>query len=271
MATARMAPVTEAPCEAFFFDVETMNPSPEVMAQIEKQWLAEWEPPKNYKDPAAIEAKRLEELDKFRERAALHDAAPVAMVGLMFEQETFLLHSLKSERAKWFGKNGAKNRVSIEGFAGERELMEMVCKLIARKTELPQRDSRGKTIHEGTRGVGHNVYGFDLGKIRLAIVRNGLPLPEFFRVLHVEDEDRQQFVDTMRMYCRYFAKSGQMFITQDAMLENLGITPQLKGVATGADVPKLLAAGKLTAVAAKLLADLVGVREAFVRMTGRAR
>jgi hypothetical protein len=256
MATARVAAVEQA-VDAFFFDVETMNPEPKVMEQIEKEFLAEWEPPKGWKDEAKIAEKRAEDLEKFHERAALHDAAPVAMVGLMFDGETFLLHSLKNERAKWFGKNGAANRVSIEGFAGEKQLMEMVCRLIAKKTD------------EKTRGVGHNIFGFDLGKIRLAIVRNGLPLPECFRVLHLEDEDRQQFLDTMRMYTRYFGKAGQLFITQDAMLENLGITPQLKGVATGADVPKLLEAGKITAVATKLWADLVGVRAAFNRMTSR--
>lgn len=254
-----VAHTAEAPCEAFFFDVETMNPEPKVMERIEREFLEEWEPPSNYKDPAAIERLRVEKLQAFREKAALHDAAPVAMVGLMFEEQTFLLHSLKDQEAEWFGRNGKRNHVSIEGFAGERKLMERVCVLIGKKTT------------QETRGVGHNVYGFDLGKLRLAIVRNGLALPEFFRVLHVEDEERQQFVDTMKLYCRYFAKAGQMFITQEAMLESLGIEPQLKGIATGADVPKLLAAGKLTAVAAKLLADLVGVREAFVRMTGRKR
>ncbi len=250
------AAIPEAPCEAFFFDVETMDASEEA---VDRDFAENYETPKSYKDQEAIERHKADARVKWTEKAALLDAAPVAMVGLMFERKTFLLHGLKNERGKWFGRNGERNQVWIEGFAGEKLLMEMVCKVITRFTGAE------------TRGVGHNIFGFDLGKLRLAIVRNGLALPEFFRVLTLEDEERQQFVDTMKLYTRYFAKSGQMFIKLEAMAENLGIDVPLKGIATGEDVPKLLAAGKITAVAAKNLSDLVVVREAFLRMTGRTR
>jgi hypothetical protein len=53
------------------------------------------------------------------------------------------------------------------------------------------------------------------------------------------------------------------------MLLRLGIESLLNGVATGADVPGLLARGKINEVATKLLADLVGVRDAFLKMAGR--
>ena len=244
----------EAACEAFFFDVETMDANEEA---VDRDFAENYETPKNYKDPEAIERHRADARVKWTEKAALLDAAPVAMVGIMFEEETFLLHGLKAEKAKWFGKNGAKNRVSIEGFASEKELMQMVCRLLTKK------------VGQETRGVTHNGFGFDLGKVRLAIVRNGLPLPEIFRVLHLDDEERQPWADTMRMYCRYFARAGQLFIKQETMLENLGIEPLLKNVATGADVPVLLKNGKINEVAAKLLADLVGLRSAFTKMTGR--
>lgn len=249
----------EAPCEAFFFDVETMDPPAAVMERLEKAFCEDWEPPKNYRDEEKIGALRLADLDKWRERAALLDAAPVAMVGLMFEDDTYILHGLKREKLRPFGRNGRENRRYLEGFKGEGELMEAV-RIVLEKRVGPE-----------TRGVGHNCYGFDLGKLRLAMVRNGLTLPEAFRVLHLEDEDRQPFVDTMKLYCRYFGRSGQLFITQDAMLENLGLRSLLKGVATGAEVPALLKAGQINAVATKLLADLVGLREAFVKMTGRAK
>lgn len=262
MATLKAAPFDSAaaiapapPCEFFVFDVETMNPPAAQMEKLEADFLAEWEPGQ-LKDPEKIVAKKIADMEKFRSKAALLDAAPVAMVGLMFDEETYLLHGLKTAKAKWFGRR--ENRVAIEGFKNEAALMRAVSNLLGKKTSAE------------SMGVGHNIYGFDLPKMRLATVRNGIDLPEALRVKLVEDDDRQRMLDTMKHFCRYFARNGELFIKQETMLERLGLDPMLKGVATGADVPGLLAAGKITEVATKLLADLVGVRQAFLRMTGRA-
>jgi hypothetical protein len=100
-------------------------------------------------------------------------------------------------------------------------------------------------------------------------VRNGLKLPEALRVVLNEDEDRRRFLDTMQHFCKYFGRNGEIMISQDKMLLRLGIESLLNGVATGADVPGLLASGKINEVATKLLADLVGVHDAFLKMTGR--
>ena len=254
MATARALPA-ESLHPFFVFDVETMNPPAEVVATLEAEFLAGWEPGGNLKDPEKIEVKRQADLVKFRDRLALHDAAPVAMVGLMFDGETFLLHGVGRKKAKWFG--GKKNHVTLEGFAGEKSLMEAVCTVLNEKTS------------PGWIGVGHNCYGFDLPRLRLACVRNGLTLPEALRVVVDDQEERRRFIDTMAHFCRYFGRNGEIMISQEKMLDRLGIRNLLKGVATGADVPGLLAAGELDAVATKLLADLVGVRDAYVRMLGR--
>jgi len=239
----------------FCLDVETMAPPADVMTRLEKEFLAEWEPGGNLKDPEKIEAKRQADLEKFREKAALLDEAPIAMVGVMLEAETFLLHGVKTAKAKWFGRR--ENNVLIEGFAGEKALMEAVI------TVLDEKVTRDAV------GVGHNCYRFDLPKIRLACIRNRLKLPESLRVLLVDGEDRQKFTDTMHVFCRYFARNGEIFVSQDVMLGRLGIESLLRGVADGSDVPGLLAAGKINEVATKLLADLVGVRDAFLKMTGR--
>lgn len=254
MATAKPLPA-ESPLPFWIMDVETANPPADVMARLEEEFLLEWEPGGNLKDPEKIEAKRLSDVQKFRERAALLDAAPVAMVGLMFEEQTFLLHGLKKAKAKWFGNRG--NNVTLEGFAGERSLMEAVCLVLTEKTS------------PGWMGVGHNAFGFDLPRIRLACVRNGLRLPEALRVLVDEHEDRRRFLDTMHHFCKYFGRNGEIMISQEKMLGRLGIESLLKGVATGADVPALLEGGKIHEVATKLLADLVGTRDAFLKMTGR--
>jgi hypothetical protein len=254
MATAKVLPV-ESPCPFYVMDVETTNPAADVMARLEEEFLAEWEPAGNLKDPEKIEAKRHADIEKFRERAALLDAAPVVMVGLMFEDATFLLHGLKTARATWFGNR--KNNVTLEGFHGEKALMEAVSLVLNEKTS------------PGWMGVGHNCYGFDLRRIRLACVRNGLKLPEALRVVLNEEEDRRRFLDTMQHFCKYFGRNGEIMISQDKMLVRLGIESLLNGVATGADVPGLLASGKINEVATKLLADLVGVRDAFLKMTGR--
>lgn len=260
MATAKVSPA-ESACPYYVLDVETANPPADVMTQLEQEFVAEWEPPGNLKDAEKIEARRLADLQKFRERAALLDAAPVAFVGLMFaassfeEEQTFLLHGLKKAKAKWFGNR--VNNVTLEGFAGERSLMEATSLVLTQKTS------------PGWMGVGHNCFGFDLPRIRLACVRNGLKLPEALRVLVDDHEDRRRFLDTMQHFCKYFGRSGEIMVSQEKMLGRLGIESLLKGVATGADVPALLEAGKIHEVATKLLADLVGVRDAFLKMTAR--
>jgi hypothetical protein len=249
----------EPVAEFFVFDVETMNPPAEQMKRLEADFLEDWEPGGNLKDPEKIEAARAAALLKFRDKAALLDAAPVSMVGLMFAERVFLLHGLKREKPKWFGKR--ERNVSIEGFPNERTLIEAVYAVLEQHTT------------EKMQGVGHNIFGFDLSKLRLAGVRNGLTLPDVLRVVMDEDEDRRRFVDTMTLFTKYFSKRGELYITQDRMLERLGIESLLKGVATGADVPKLLAQTppKINEVAAKLLADLLGVRDSFLRMTARTR
>lgn len=254
MATAKALPV-ESPRPFFVLDVETMNPPAHEMTRLEQEFLADWEPGGNLKDPEKIEAKRQADLNKFRERAALLDAAPLAMCGLMFEGQTFLLHGLKTAKAKWLGSR--KNGVTLEGFAGEKALMEAVITVLNEKTEA---DSIG---------VGHNLFGFDLRRLRLACVRNGLMLPDVLRVVRTDGEERQRFVDTMQLFCKYFGRSNDIMVSQETMLTRLGVESLLHGVATGADVPALLAAGKVSEVGTKLLADLLGVRAAYLRMTGR--
>ena len=252
---------TEAePVSQFWiFDVETRNPDPEDMKRLEAEFMDDWEPAGNLKDPEKIEAARAAALLKFRDKAALLDAAPISMVGLMFESRTFLLHSLGKAKPKWFGKR--ERNVSIEGFAGERKLMEAVYATLEEHTT------------EKMHGVAHNCFGFDLSKLRLAGVRNGLTLPDVLRVVMTEDEERVRFVDTMSLFTKFFCKRGELFISQDRMLQRLGIESLLKGVATGADVPKLLAENppRITEVATKLLADLLGCSDAYAKMTSRVR
>ncbi len=251
MATAVRAIEHEVQAEPvadfFVFDVETMNPPPAEMKRLEADFLEDWEPGGNLKDPEKIEAARANALLK------------VSMVGLMFEERVFLLHGLKREKPKWFGKR--ERNVSIEGFPNEGALIEAVYAVLEEHTT------------EKMQGVGHNIFGFDLSKLRLAGVRNGLTLPDVLRVVLDEEEERRRFTDTMVLFTKFFSKRGELFITQDRMLERLGIESLLKGVATGADVPRLLAENppKINEVAAKLLADLIGVRESFLKMTSRVR
>jgi hypothetical protein len=249
----------EPVAEFFIFDVETRNPDQEHMKRLEADFLEDWEPSGNLKDPEKIEGARAAALLKFRDKAALLDAAPVSMVGIMFSERVFLLHGLKREKPKWFGKR--ERNVSIEGFPNERTLIEAVYAVLEEETT------------EKMQGVGHNIFGFDLSKLRLAGVRNGLTLPDLLRVVMDEDEDRRRFVDTMSLFTKYFSKRGELFISQDRMLERLGIESLLKDVATGADVPRLLAENppRINEVATKLLADLVGNRDAFLKMTSRVR
>lgn len=255
----REAPeVIDAPVEDFYiFDVETTEPAPEEVARMEADWLENWEPPANYKDAEKIAAYKAEQLAKWRERLALADEAPLAMIGVMFPEETMILHGVKKHAVKWLGKNGKRDRVSIEGFAGESRLIEATIQVLEAR------------IRERALGVGHNIYGFDLPKLRLAAARNNLRLPDALRVKIHDEMERPQMLDTMHHFCRYFARSGQLFISAAEMQRKLGLPALLEGVADGKDVPRLLAAGKVEQVAIKLFADLVGCRDSFLRMTGR--
>src|SRR6266404_9324921 len=68
MATHRVAPMPETAVEAFFFDVETMDASEEA---VDRDFAENYETPKNYKDPEAIERHRADARAKWTEKAAL--------------------------------------------------------------------------------------------------------------------------------------------------------------------------------------------------------
>lgn len=257
MASPKLSVAQSAsPCKCALLDIETRNPDAEEMAELEQRFNAEWEPPANYKDAAKIEARRAEDLVKFRDKAALLPQAPIAVVGVMLDDgRTYQLHAMGAEKPRW--RDARRRKVSVEGFAGERELMRALAALLAEETDAE------------TMLVGFNVLAFDLPKARLACVRHGLELPEALRLKLVEDDERQPVFDLMVQYCRKFLGTRELFISQEEMLFQMGIRPAIgRDVASGAEVPKLLEAGKLDAVLTKNLADLADLRQAFLRMTG---
>lgn len=250
-ATAKLDSVVIAP--QIFVDLETGNPSPERMAELVRQFELEWEPPGNLKDETKIEARRTADLAKFTEKAALLPDAPVRVVAVLADK-LWQFHSMKRERARWEGSK----TVVVEGFADEKSMLEATCSLLA--------DVAGPD----TLFVAHNAFAFDLPRLRLAFVRNGLALPPALQ-LKIADEDSQSRVfDTMTQFARRFlGQNGPGFVSQDAMLDSMGIRPLSNQNLTGADVPALLDAGKLDAVLLKNRADLLDLRKAFERMTGR--
>lgn len=266
MATARAA-VAAGFAEHVFLDIETGNLGAEAMKDLRERFVAEWEAPANYKDAAKIEAKRAEDLAKWMERAALLPQAPVRVAAVLLpdnsrDAEMYQFHSMKREKARWEGRAGS---VAVEGFASEADMMTALKMLLA--------DVAGSE----TILVGHNVLNFDLPRLRLATVRSGLELPEALQLKMPAgskdgEEMRQPVFDTMQQYGRRFlGQLGPCFVSQEEMLNQMGIRALVKReTVSGAEIPGLLDAGKLDVVLMKNRADLLDLRKAFYRMTGRS-
>lgn len=223
-------------------DIETIGGRPE---DAERDMRMNWAPNPTWK-PDTIGKRYLEMLEKKRERLALIDGSRVVSVALRSNPEaaqTRVLHCLYVHDANAVG--GAL----IEGFATEREMLAALRALL------------GAHVGDQTTLVGHNIADFDLPKLRMAYLRNGLALPACL----AGDQD---IFDTMRVWGRKFSATRDPFVSLADVFEILGVESH-KDLVDGSQVDQLYAEGKHDLLIKYNLLDVLAEDELFRRMTGQ--
>jgi len=110
--------------------------------------------------------------------------------------------------------------------------------------------------------IGHNIRHFDLPKIRHAMLRRGVRLPQCL-VAH-----DQPIFDTMMEWNRYTLDERPMISLSD-VLDVCGLVNH-KQIAEGAMVPELYEQGEYVTILTYAVADVVAEWSLFLRMTGQA-
>lgn len=228
-------------------DCETADAPPEAIEVA----IQAWKPPSNWK-PETKETKRQEAAERFRKNAALLDASPILCVGVMTSRGDQILFSGMPEPVG-----------DISGWqvlnAGSEPLM-----LLALREWLNTAPFTEEPVL-----VGANLKGFDLCKLRLAFLRNGLKLPELFRP-RLEGEPPIRLVDVTSLVKVFSTQYRDDFmISLDRTASILGIE-RPKQIINGADIPVLYQQGKYTEVATYCCIDVLTTARAFLLMTGQA-
>ena len=141
------------PAAYVVLDIETGD-APQ--AAIDAASMA-WKPPANWK-PETVESKRAEHAEKVAAKAALLDASPILCLALKTDGMAVVLNGMDASAPEvpgWL----------VLPCCDEAGLLRALGAILDAATE------------PGTEIVGHNIFGFDLPKIRNAYIRHRLPLP----------------------------------------------------------------------------------------------
>ena len=238
-----LSPLQIGPVEWLAFDIETAGGRPE---DAEAWCRAHWSPAASWK-PETIGTRWLEAVAKKRERLALLDASEVKVISLRTPGELGVFHSLQG------GPAGGIDGAFVQGAGSERELC------LAFRAFLATRAGPETLL------VGHNITAFDLPRLRLAFLRNGLQLPALL------SDPAQPVYDVMREFTRRFSADLDhgLMIGLAEVQQRLGL-PQHKNLVSGAEVPRLIEAGQTEIVLRYALLDVATESEIFSRMTGRS-
>lgn len=206
--------------------------------------IGAWKPPKTWK-PETVEAKRAERAEAISGKAALLDASPILCVALKTDRVAILLNGMSADT---FDVPGWL----VMPCGDERGL------LLALRTLLDSSAQPSTVI------VGHNLLGFDAGKIRNGFIRHRLRLPAALA------EFDQPVFDTMRQI-RYFSmeNADERFVSLETVARVLGI-PQPKQVITGADCPRLHREGRFAEICTYCCVDVATTERAYLLMTGQS-
>lgn len=225
------------PPEYCVLDIETVNGEP---TEAEAWARLAWSPSKTWK-PATIGERYLEVVAKKEQQLALLDTAPIISVAVRTEADCRVLHWMPTYEPRI----GA---AAIERCASETAMLARLCGYLA-------------ACSPESLLVGHNVLHFDLPKLRRAMLRLGIRLPD---ALVWRD---QPVFDTMREWGRFTADDRQ-YIGLGELLDACGL-PNHKDLAGGAMVPDLYAAQRYSEILAYAVADVLAEAALFLRMTGR--
>ena len=237
--TAHVVTLTPpAPAARFIvLDLETGDAPEEAIQAAINAWRA----PSNWK-PETVEAKRQEQAEKIREKAALLDASPILCVGVRSDRDAVMFSGMSDpgplDLPGW----------RIESHPDERSMLDALRVWLDLFTD------------EMTTLAGHNVRAFDLPKLRGAYVRHRLPLPACLRP---RDGQGQPVTDTMTLFKAFSMEHRDDFaVNLDVVCSAFGI-PRPKQVISGAEVPRLHRDGRIAEILTYCCIDVDATAEAY--------
>jgi len=226
------------PPQFLAIDIETIAGEP---TEAEEWMRKSWSPSPKWK-PATIGNRFLEAYEKKQEQLALLDTAPIITVAMRTEADCRVIHHLPVGDQQVVGAR-------LEQTADQAAMLRRV------------RDYLDQCTPE-TVLVGHNIRHFDLPKLRHAMIRHDVRLPQCL-VWH-----DQPLFDTMIEWNRYTLDERPMISLSD-VLDACGL-PNHKRVIEGAFVPELYQQGQYQTILTYAVADVVAEWNLFLRMTGQA-
>jgi len=220
-------------------DIETVAGCPD---DAEAAFLRVFCPNPNWK-AATIGERYLDALQQRRERLALLDSSPLITVALATDTDCRILHWLPVESSALYG-------VPLERYSSERMMLARLRDYL-------------ESCSDTTLFVGHNIVGFDLPRLRLRYLTNGLRIPRPLTNTH------QPVYDTMLVWTDLFSIEGAKFISLHDCLE-IARLPSHKTIVSGADVQRLYDAGEYLTLLLYAILDVLAERALFLCMTGQS-
>lgn len=225
------------------FDLETSDAPEEAIERA----VAAWKAPSNWK-PETVDAKRAEYAEKARDKSALLDSAPIACMAAKASTGAQVV----------FSGMGKAQPCEVPGWVisqmkNEREMLSLI------------RAWLDMIAGPETRIVNHNLFGFDLPKLRGAFVRHRIPLPLCLKPR--DDGSKQPAFDTMQRFRDYSVEyRDSPFVSLDVACQSFGIARPKEHV-SGADVPRLVREGRYAEVIVYSAVDAASTYELYRLMT----
>lgn len=233
---------TPAFAEWICLDIETTAGRPESA----DEWMRrQWSPSPNW-TPDTIGKRYKEAYEKKLAKLALLDAAGIAVIALQTPQQRVLLH--------WIGES--------DHLATERD--ETFVRFHDEKTMLIYfREYLREWAGDQTLWIGHNIRAFDLPRLRLAFLRNGLQIPPALA-------SHQPHYDTMREFCRNFSVERSEMVGLSEVLDKLGMVNH-KGVVEGSQIDELIAQGEVETILRYAALDVQAEAKLALRLMGKSQ
>lgn len=235
----------DAPLRFVSIDVETCDPDD--LDDVVELEIESWEPPSNMRDADKIAVRRAEAAEKIRTKAALTDDAPICVVAVYFDGSGACFSSANGKAKKVASKQ--HDGAYIYRCGDERSTLWWLREFLNGVCTVPTDEV------EGTILVGHNIIKFDLPKLRLRYIANGLEVPELLCCgIGEQDAKLAPVFDTMRVFAHFYSNNGTPFVSLDRVCTLIGVESPKNGM-DGKDVPEAWAKKKYAKVEEYCLGD----------------
>jgi hypothetical protein len=228
-------------------DIETRKPDHDRLAK-ELRWGVKPHP--GTKDEGKKAAQVAAKTKKAEEGGALSDASPITCIGLRYLGQSWIFTAfpVAQEDVKQFAALGA---MVIHG-GEEYDMLVSVsefCRQIIESSQSP------------LVVAGHNIFGFDLPKLRLAYAQIGLYIQAMFYY-----PDGVPARDTMEEFSRFFlTRNTGGFVSVPEAADWLNI--EYTNTADGAELPALYESGQFAKIVEKNAIDLIIEEQIFKRIS----